>query len=168
MKQLSSTVHGMFLAVLTTALIVTSGEAQVIRQSYVGVGHADGWTAMFGLQFLNDISVGEDDRVVDEGGAVLTGFAAAGLRTNPTDITAHFGLGVLFPTGGELAYWGPVGLASVNPAGGGGGIRLVGGFGAGLAWLTVGAIKLEGRSNPSLSLNLDLTPAFICDATPIC
>ena len=156
------------VSVLASATLIVGAEAQVITQSYVGAGYSDGWTATIGLQFLKDLAAVEDDPVVDEGGMVLTGYAAGGVRTNPNDLTAHFGLGVLFPTDGEPAYWGPVALASVNPAGGGGGVRIAGGFGAGMAWVTLGAMKLKGRSGTSAIVNIDLTTAFICDVTPIC
>ena len=156
------------VSVLASALLVAGADAQVIRQSYVGLGYSDGWTALFGLQFLKDLAAGDDDPVVDEAGAVLHGYAAGGVRTNPGDLTGHFGLGLLFPTGGEPAYWGPIALASANPAGIGGGVRLAGGFGAGLAWLTGGVMKLRGRDGVSAIVSVDLTTAFLCDVSGIC
>jgi hypothetical protein len=156
------------VSVLASALLIAGAEAQVITQSYVGGGYSDGWTATIGLNFLKDISAVEDDPVVDEGGMVLTGYAGGGVRTNPGDLTAQFGLGLLLPTDGEPAYWGPVALVSVNPWGGGGGVRIAGGFGAGMAWLTLGVMKLNERSGISPVVNVDLTTAFICDVTPIC
>ena len=108
----------------------------------------------------------EDARVV-EGQNALHGYAAAGVRSNPGDLTAQFGLAYLFPTSGDPTYWGPVALASINPAGAGGGLRVAGGFGAGLAWLTVGAIKLNDRGTSAI-VNLDITTDFICDLVSFC
>ena len=44
----------------------------------------------------------------------------------------------------------------------------LGGFGAGMAWLTLGVMKLNERSGVSAIVNIDLTTAFICDVTSIC
>ncbi len=155
------------VALLTSVLFAAGTDAQVIRQTYAGVGHSDGWTALFGFEFLKELSADEDARVI-EAAPSLVGYAAGGVRTNPDDLTAQFAFGVVFPTDGAIAYWGPVGLGSLSPIGGGGGVRLGAGFGAGLAWLTAGVMKLEGRDGVSAHVNLDLTTAFLCDITQIC
>jgi len=120
------------------------------------------------VNFLKDLTV-DEDAIVDEPGPVLDGFLAAGLRTHTTQLTGELGLGVVFPTGGAtLGYIGPVAIGSVHPWGGGGGVRLAGGFGAGLAWLTAGIIKLEDRRGVKAIVSVDLTQSFICDVTPVC
>jgi len=167
MKHLRRRARAALVSVLASAFVVVGTEAQVSTQAYVGAGYADGFTGMVGVQFLNVFLPDEDARVVD-GQNALHGYAAAGVRSNPGDLTAQFGLAYLFPTANEPAYWGPVVLASINPAGGGGGLRLAGGFGAGLAWLTVGAIKLDGRDGVSAIVNLDVTTDFICDLVSFC
>jgi len=159
---------GGIAAVLLVLAPMDAARAQVFVQRYVGLGYADGFTGLVGLNFLKDLMV-EEDALVDEPGPVLNGFLAAGVRTNATQLTGQLGLGVVFPTGGaNLGYVGPVAIGSVHPWGGGGGVRLAGGFGAGLAWLTVGVVKLDGRDGAKALVSVDLTRAFICDVTPVC
>lgn len=156
------------LAAITLLAPPPEAQAQVFTQPYVGLGYADGFTALAGLNFMKDLAV-DEDALVDEPGPVLNWFAAAGLRTHDTQATGELGLGVVFPTGGaNLGYIGPIAIGSVHPWGGGGGVRLAGGFGAGLAWLTAGVIKLDRRSGVKAIVSLDLTKAFICDVTPLC
>ncbi len=157
---------------VTAALLVLApvhhARAQVFKQPYVGLGYADGFTGLVGINFLKDLMV-EEDALVDEPGPVLNGFLAAGVRTHRTALTGELGLGVVFPTGGaNLGYIGPVAIGSVHPWGAGGGVRMAGGFGAGLAWLTAGIVKLDGRDGVKAIVSVDLTKAFICDVTPVC
>jgi len=160
--------HAALVTLLASVIFAAGADAQVIRQTYIGVGHSDGWTALFGFQFLKELSEPDPDARVIEAQPSLIATAAGGVRTNPDDLTAQFALGVIFPTDGAIAYWGPVGLGSLSPIGGGGGVRLGAGFGAGLAWLTAGVMKLDGRGGASAHVNVDLTTAFLCDITQIC
>ena len=158
------------IAALLLALAPAHGaRAQVLTQPILSLGYADGFTALAGLNLLDDLGGGGDDALVDEPGAVLNGFAAAGVRTHDVQLTGELGLGVLFPTGdANLGYWGPVALGTLHPWGGGGGVRLAAGFGAGLAWVTAGVIGLHDRGGAKVIVNVDLTKAFICDVTPLC
>jgi len=159
-------------AVFVAAIVVVAAphglDAQVFTQPYVGLGYADGFTALLGLNLLKDLTAADEDALVDEGGPILSGFVSAGLRTNDTQVTGLYGLGVVLPTGGAVSSIGPIAFGSVHPWGGGGGLRLAGGFGAGLGWLTAGVIKLEDRSGVRVLANLNLTWAFVCDVTPVC
>lgn len=159
--------HTTLVALVASVIFAAGADAQVIRQTYIGVGYSDGWTALFGFQFLKELSADEDARVV-EAAPSLIGYAAGGVRTNPDDLTAQFAFGVVFPTDGAIPYWGPVALGSLSPIGGGVGVRLGAGFGAGLAWLTAGVMKLDERGGASAHVNVDLTTAFLCDITQIC
>jgi hypothetical protein len=161
------------VATLVAAVVVVAApravEAQVLTQPYLSGGWVDGVTGQFGINLLRDLTSSDDDALVSEPGPALNGFLSAGVRTRPTQATGFFGLGLMFPKGDpNLAYYGPVGVGSVHPWGWGGGVRVAGGFGAGLAWLTAGVIKLDDRNGIKPLASLDLTFAFLCDVTPIC
>ncbi|MDE2763961.1 MAG: hypothetical protein OXK74_14440 [Gemmatimonadota bacterium] len=143
-----------------------TADAQVFGHPYLGAGYADGFAALVGVNFLKDLGPGDDDARYDEARPVLHAFAAAGVRASDARATGALGLGVLFPTG--LGYVGPLGIGAVRPWGGGGGVRLAAGFGAGPAWLTAGVIRLEGRGGVGALVILDLSLALVCDATPVC
>lgn len=154
----------------TLGVVVASwtapASAQVRPQPYLGLGYSDAPTLMFGFQFLKD-SGGDEDALVDEGGLAFQAFAAGGFRDSFGKLSAQGGAGVLWPTDGDTpAYWGPTVLASLDPGGLGGGLRLAGLFGGGFLWLTAGAIHVE--DSWAAHINLDVTTSFLCDVSNLC